>query len=299
MRALRNITLSFGALCVVSVAGCGGTDEQPEMPDPTVVDRSAEDLGLPEAEAGSEQPQAVAGGETEGDAPPSGPVRVVAGERTPVEGGNPQVRILAPRNGQRLASGPVSLRLQVRNWELQPEPGQHVHVIVDNEPYIAVRDVRQPLNLSELVQRELGHELAEGTHVVRVFPSRAHHESIKTQGAFATVMFHYVSPTPNFTFDARAPLLTYSRPKGCNPVGERILLDFFVSNVELAADGARVHYEIGRARGDITSWVPHYIEGLRAGAHSVHLTLVGADGTPIAGPFNDTTREIRVAQSCD
>lgn len=296
MRALRNITLSLGALCLASTAGCGGTDQQPEMPNPSVVDRSADDMGLPEAEPEAEGGDESAGSEEE---PPPAPVRVVAGERAPLEGDSPTVRITAPRNNQRIARGDVQLRLTVRNWPLQPEPGQHVHVIVDNEPYIAVRDVSQPINLNQLVQTELGHELAQGTHVVRVFPSRGHHESVKTEGAFAVVVFHYGTPTEGFSFDPSAPLLTYSRPKGCNVAGERVLLDFYLDNVELAADGNRVRYEIDGEGGEITSWVPHWIENLPAGEHTVRLSLVNAQGEPVPGPFNDTTRTITVAASCD
>lgn len=302
MRALRNITLSVGALCLATSLGCGGTDQQPEMPDPSVVDRSADDLGLPEPgpenEAGGEEGDGEDVAEGEEEAPPRSPVRVVAGEREPIEGGNPTIRIVAPRNNQRIASGDVTLRLQLRNWPLEPEPGRHVHVIVDNEPYIAVRDVSAPINITQLVQQNLGHPLEPGTHVVRVFPSRGHHESVKTAGAFASVVFHVGTPTEGHAFDARAPLLTYSRPKGCNPLGQRVLLDFYVTNTTLAANGHRVRYEIDGVSGDITEWAPHWIENLRAGEHSIRLTLVDAEGEPVPGPFNDTSRTFRVAQSC-
>ncbi len=303
MRVLRQITLSFGAACIAAAAGCGGTDEQPQMPDPSVVDRSADDMGLPEAPAEAAEGGETSGGEGgeeggEGEEPSPAPVRLVAGESEPIEGTTPALRITAPRNGQRIASGNVSLRISLRNWQLQPEPGRHVHVIVDNEPYIAVRDVSAAINLNELVQENLGHELAQGTHVVRVFPSRGHHESVKSAGAFATVTFTYGTPTEGFSFDPAAPLLTFSRPKGCNPAGERVLLDFFLTNVDLAS-GMRVHYQIDRLQGDITEWVPHWIENLRAGEHSIRLTLQDANGQAVPGLFNDTQRTFTVAQSCE
>jgi hypothetical protein len=294
MRALRAIALPLSAACFI---GCGGTDETPPMPDPSVVDHSADDMGLPAPTADDTSGgQEVAGG-GEGDEPSPAPIRLVAGEHTPIEGASPTLRILAPRNGARLASGPVSLRLQLRNWPLAPDPGQHVHVILDNEPYIAVRDVSRPLDLSALVQENLHHEIAPGTHVVRVFPSRAHHESVKSAAAFASVVFHVGEPTEGSTFDPAAPLLTFSRPKGCNPSGERVLLDFFLTNVDLAS-GMRVHYQIDRIQGDITDWVPHWIENLRDGEHSVRLTLVDGNGQPVPGPFNDTTRTFQVAAAC-
>jgi len=112
-------------------------------------------------------------------------------------------------------------------------------------------------------------------------------------------VFHYRAPTADFHFDARAPLLTYSRPKGCNVAGQRVLLDFYVSNAQLAADGTHVHYAIdGSTSGDIVEWLPHWIENLRPGSPTIELNLIGRDGAPIAGPFNDTQRTITVAASC-
>lgn len=299
MRALRTMTLSIGTFCFAAL-GCGGTDQQPEMPDPSVIDRSADDLELPEVPEDDGQPGS--GGEEDEsseavDEPPRQPVRVVVGERTPIEGAAPTVRIVAPRNGQRIAQGNVLLRVQATNWPLQPEPGRHLHIIVDDEPYIAVRDISRPLDLRQLVEDHLGHELSEGTHVVRVFPSRGHHESVKTDGAFATVLFHYVRPTPDFAFDPRAPLLTYSRPKGCNPAG-RVLLDFYVTNATLADDGFRVRYDIDGMQGDIVRWAPHWIENLSVGEHRIGLVLVSPEGEPVPGPFNAPSRTIQVAAAC-
>lgn len=296
MRTLRAITLSVGALGLIAYAGCGGSDEQPEWPDPTVVDRSADDMDLPapSGESGGERVEPA------DPAPPPPPVRVIAGERTAIEGPSPTIRITSPRNGQVIASGNVSLRLRARNWSLEPAPGRHIHVIVDNEPYIAVRDASSAIDLNALVLENLGHELAEGSHVLRVFPSRGHHESVKTQGAFATVVFHYRSRSADFSFDRDAPLLTYSRPRGCSTQGERLLLDFYVANTELAEDGNRVHYSIDDSvEGDIVAWAPHFIENLPARSHTIRLQLVDSEGELIAGAFNDTQREIRVAASCD
>ncbi|MBX3272633.1 MAG: hypothetical protein KF729_20400 [Sandaracinaceae bacterium] len=303
MRLLREFTLSVGAVGLVAIASCGGTDQQPEWPDPSIVDRSADDLGLPEP-GGDESAESAEGGEDGGEEtdaePPPSPIRVVAGEHTAYEGRAPTLRILAPQNGATVRRGNVMLRVSLQRWSLAPDPGPHVHVIVDDEPYIAVRDVSQPIDLNALVQANLGHELAEGTHVVRVFPSRGHHESVKSAGAFATVTFHYRTATEGFSFDASAPLLTYSRPKGCSVRGQRLLLDFFVSNATLAEDGHRVRFRIDESiEGDITSWVPHFIENLPVGSHTIELTLLDASGAAVPGPFNAPRRVIRVADACD
>jgi len=309
---LRRPQIPFALLLIAAPLGLalpscgGGTELQPEMPDPSVVDRSADDLGLPEPSGPLPSAEEATGGGDE-DAeeapvsadPPAPPPRVIAGERTAIEGDSPRLRVVAPRNWEMIRTGNAMLRIRLANWELEPE-GRHVHVIIDNEPYIAVRDVSEPIDLNALVQEHLGHSLSEGTHVLRVFPSRGHHESVKSAGAFVAKVFHFRSRTADFEFDPDAPLLTYSRPKGCNVAGQRVLLDFYASNVELAEDGHRVRYSIdGEVEGEITSWVPHYIENLPLGEHRISLGLHDASGEPVAGPFNQTTRTIRVASSCD
>ncbi len=232
---------------------------------------------------------------------PSGPppITVIAGESTPVEGPMASLLLTAPRNGATIARPPVLVRATLRDWALSADPGNHVHFIVDDEPYFAVRDLSQPVDLAALVRTNLGHELAEGSHVLRVFPSRPQHESVKSGAAFQVVTFAVRAATPGFSFNPSAPLLTYSRPKGCNVLGQRVLLDFFVTNAALSAEGFKVRYAIDdAASGEITRWVPHFIENLPEGEHRLHLTLIGADGQPVAGPFNDTTRTFTVAASC-
>ncbi|HEX7476266.1 MAG TPA: hypothetical protein VF331_00525 [Polyangiales bacterium] len=230
--------------------------------------------------------------------PPAPPVQVVAADNTPLEGAVPSVRLRAPRDGQVFKTDKIEVQLEVKNWALSPD-GSHVHLIVDNEPYIAIRDVSKPIDLVALVQKELHHELAEGTHVLRVFPGRGHHESVKEPGAFDVKVFHFKKKSADFKFDAKAPLLTYSRPKGCVDLGQRMLVDFYVSNAKLSATEDRVHYTIdGTLSGDIVAWTPHYVENLSAGEHQLRLQLVNAAGQPVAGPFNDVTRTVKVAQEC-
>jgi hypothetical protein len=134
---------------------------------------------------------------------------------------------------------------------------------------------------------------------VRVFPGRGHHESVKDAGAFDVKTLHWKQKTPDFTFDPKAPLLTYSRPKGCVDAGTRMLLDFFVSNTTLGPTGHRVHYVIdGDVNGDIVAWTPHYVENLAVGEHKIELVLQDQNGAPVAGPFNSIERTIKVAQDC-
>ncbi len=269
-------------------AACGSEPPPPPAYPPPPEPSTEVEVLPPEEPAPAQEPGEPA---SEPSAPP---VQVVPAERSPLEGAAPKIRFLAPRDGRRVKAGKLLVRLRLRGWDLQPAPGRHVHLILDNEPYWAIRDVSGPIDLLALL-RERGGSLSEGTHVLRAFPSRAHHESVKEGTPFALVVFHYGKKSEGFDFDPSAPLLTYSRPKGRYPVGERILLDFYVANAELGDGAHRVRYEIdGRLSGEIASWVPHYIEHLPEGEHTVRLVLIGPDGQPVPGPFNDTTRTIQV-----
>lgn len=292
MRNLRRTATSLSL--VLALAACGGSSERPEYPSTASTDPSADDMGLATADtdapAESETPAEEA-------APTPPPPMVVQGVTTPIEGTVPSLRVTAPRAGQTIRSGAVTVRFELRNWELVSSSGPHVHVIVDNEPYMAVR-ATEPFDLAALVQQNLGHPLAEGTHVLRMFPSRGQHESVKSAGAFAVVVFHYGHATEGFSFDPTAPLLTFSRPKGCNPAGTHVLLDFFVANAELGTDGYRVRYTLDGTSGLITSWEPHWLENLGEGDHTIRLELLDMAGNPVPGMFNDTTRTFSVAGTC-
>ena len=58
--------------------------------------------------------------------------------------------------------------------------GNHIHVILDNQPYEAYYELGQPFELRNVVA---------GKHTLRVFPSRPWHESYKNDGAFQMVTF--------------------------------------------------------------------------------------------------------------
>jgi hypothetical protein len=228
--------------------------------------------------------------------------------------GGPRLSIASPKNDETLPGPNVEVMLDLRDYPIGTEPGPHVHVIVDNEPYRAVYDASKPVRLEGL---------AEGTHVVRVFPSAGpwkkegdaeHHESRKNDGAFAWVRFHVkralaATDDPKRTFDATKPTLTYSRPKGEYAAGtrerERLLLDFYVTGTKLSADGHRVRVQVDGADAKVTDlqgnavtlplteWKPYLLSPTpEAGERTVLLELVDRDGKPVPGPFNRTERKI-------
>ena len=272
------------------LAGCPRTSPPPRTPPP-----------VPEAapEAPAEVEAADGDAAEEADEEEESAPNVVKLERAPIVGPAPRLRLKAPADGALIKDGPVMLKLAVEHWRLAPAPGNHVYVKVDNREGLVVRDVSAPISLDALYEKKFGEPLAEGSHVLRVFLRRPNHEGVKLPTAFKMAVFHYRSKTPDFSFDRRAPLLTYSRPQGCASDPAR-LLDFFITNLNaLSEHGYKVHYLInGAHRGRLLGWSPYRIEGLGAGESTIRLWLVGPSGKPVPGPFNDTTRTVSGDRGC-
>jgi hypothetical protein len=202
---------------------------------------------------------------------------------------NVTFELVAPEDGAMLESGEkVSVEFAMTNYRTGDEIGQHVHVIVDNEPYIAHYDANEPLVLENL---------EPGTHTIRAFPARHYHLSLKKGDVFKTSTFHVKEKSEDFNFDPSKPYLTYSRPKGTYSVedAKELLLDFYVTNIELGDDAKAVVTVDGGEPQEFTEWKPHLLEPLKAGEHEINLKLVDGDGKLIEnGGYNNTTRTITV-----
>lgn len=170
--------------------------------------------------------------------------------------------------------------------------GQHVHVIIDDKPYMADYKNGQPFNVGLL---------SAGVHTVRAFPSYSWHESIKSKSSFAAHTF-YVGAKPSgkdsIADMMKKPLLTYSRPKGTYTGADanKVLLDFYVSNATLGDRSYHVKLWIdGAAMPDIVKWQPYFISGLSKGKHTVKLQLVDPKGNAVPGMYNNPGQEITVS----
>ncbi len=140
------------------------------------------------------------------------------------EDNQPQIKILGPKSNEVLQDNTVAVQFQVKDLPIFKNEkfglGPHLHVLLDNQNYQAVYDVKQPLILPDL---------SPGTHTLRAFASRPWHESFKNEGAYAQVTFHVFTKTDENHPDFEPPLLTYSRPQGTYGA-EPILLDFYLTN---------------------------------------------------------------------
>jgi hypothetical protein len=248
----------------------------------------------------------------------------------------PALKIVTPAKDAVINGSTVAVKLELtgdlKGYMPHKDPatgkGNHIHVILDNQPYEAYYELGQPFELRNVMT---------GKHTLRVFPSRPWHESYKNDGAFQMTTFTVkgggdaakptttntgqtmannntsATPTPPREgkdmqsstageVDATKPLLTYSRPKGeykgadANP----IMIDFWLTNAKLKGDGGeyRVRYIIDDDDPRyIDKWEPIWLSGWLSGKHSVRLELLGNDQFPVEnGGYNTTTREITVVK---
>jgi hypothetical protein len=101
----------------------------------------------------------------------------------------PVLRFVEPREGATIAGSVVNVRLDLsgdlKGYKPMKDPatgmGNHIHIILDNQPYEAYYDLSQPFELRNVT---------EGKHTLRVFASRPWHESYKNDGSFQMVTFN-------------------------------------------------------------------------------------------------------------
>ena len=248
----------------------------------------------------------------------------------------PTLKIIEPKDKSTVNSSTVKVKLELGgdlkgykpHMDHETKTGNHIHVILDNQPYEAYYEIEQgPFELRNV---------SDGVHTLRVFPSRPWHESYKNQGAFQVVEFTVknggadttkpattntgqqmsnsnanTAPTPEGKamqvgnggpVDESRPLLTYSRPKGeyKGADADPIMIDFWLSGATLKGDGGiyRVRYSVDGGQPQyIDKWEPIWLSGWTSGKHVIMLELIDPDGGIIdnAG-FNTTSREITVVK---
>ncbi|QEI43305.1 hypothetical protein BMF77_03921 [Dolichospermum sp. UHCC 0315A] len=224
------------------------------------------------------------------------PPNVIQALRPSLEGYQPQVSILSPQVDEILQDNIVKVRLQVKDLPIFKDPqwqlGPHLDLILDNQPYIAVYDVNQPVVLSDL---------SPGTHTLRVFASRPWHESFKNEGAYTQTTFHVLTKTEENNPDSKLPLLTYSRPNG-GYGAEPIMLDFYLTNAPLHSlaetnpedtmSNWRIRSTVNGESFILDRWQPIYLKGFKPGKTWVKLEFLDNQGQPVKNAFNTSIRLI-------
>jgi hypothetical protein len=248
----------------------------------------------------------------------------------------PVLKIVSPGKDAVINGSKVEVKLDLsgdlKGYVPHKDPatgkGNHIHVILDNQPYEAYYELGQPFELRNVIA---------GKHTLRVFPSRPWHESYKNDGAFQMVTFtvkgggdaskptttnsgqtmanNNSSPTTAPSregkdvaastageVDPAKPLLTYSRPKGeyKDADADPIMIDFWLTGAKLKGDGGeyRVRYIVDDDEPRfIDKWEPIWLSGWINGKHTVRLELLDKDGRPVEnGGYNTTSRDITVVK---
>ena len=157
--------------------------------------------------------------------------------------------------------------------------GQHIHFIVNNDPYSA----HYNSNFSK--------ELEVDNNVILAFLSRSYHESVKNKKAYVLTQ---ISKDKTKEIDLTKQFLFYSRPKGVYK-GEdtkKLLLDFYLVNTEISPKGNKVRLTIQEKEFIIDSWEPYYIEGLEKGEVNLKLELIDERNNLIKTEFNPSYRKV-------
>lgn len=159
--------------------------------------------------------------------------------------------------------------------------GQHIHLIIDNEPYMAK------------YTPSFEQEIKDGAHYMLAFLSRSYHQSIKNPRAARVAKV--TAEGGNFTSmeNIEEPMLFYSRPKGTyrgKKATENVMIDFYPINASME-DGYQVKAELdGTPLATFTEWKSYYIKGMGMGEHRLTLTLVDKDGKQVKAPLNPVSR---------
>lgn len=191
-------------------------------------------------------------------------------------------------------SSPVDFVFDVAHFELgqqtpdaaslglaNSDKGQHIHLILNNDPYSAHYE---PVFKKEL---EPGH------YVALAFLSRSYHESVKESNS-AVVKQFTVGEAAEEGIDLLTGHMFYSRPKGTyvGDATKQVLLDFYLHELDLGDTGNFVRATINGASFDLTEWAPYIIEGMPMGENTIKLELMERGGLLIDSPFNYAERTI-------
>lgn len=246
----------------------------------------------------------------------------------------PTLKIVEPAANAVLTASTVKVRVEIAgdlkgympHMDMETKTGNHIHVILDNQPYEAYYNIAEPFELRNVL---------DGEHTLRIFPSRPWHESYKNEGAFQIIKFTVkggkadptkptttnsgqtvanansapktegkdVLPSTAGQVDLTKPLLTFSRPKGEYDltVSDKIMVDFWLTNAKLVGDGGEYRVRVKIDSADpiyLEKWEPVWLTGWTPGIKSMFaLELVDRDGKIVEnGDFNRTTRDVSIVK---
>lgn len=208
----------------------------------------------------------------------------LAGAQAPVPA-MPFVRILSPAPEQILPGPDVVVQFEAGNMCFSP-CGDNLHFSLDNEPFEVQFDANHPHRF---------HDVAPGTHTVRVWAANKSHEAI--EGTLDVVTFSVAYPDEDNRPEFGEPLLTYNLPQGeyRGIDGADVAINFLVSGIVMSKRGYHVNYYVDGRRYVVYDCNTRHVKGLAPGFHTVKVELVDEKGRLAPGPFNRVERTISIA----
>ncbi|HET8573345.1 MAG TPA: hypothetical protein VFL76_05690 [Edaphocola sp.] len=195
-------------------------------------------------------------------------------------------------------SATVTIKYKVENYQLtgqtedaahkgcsNSKDGQHIHFILDNQPYVALY---RPENTFVVPVNQPQYLMS--------FLSRSYHESVKAPKA--GVLLHFSvdkNGKVNKLADPVTPMLFYSRPKGeyAGADARNILLDFYVYHADLGKN-ALVKAIVNDTSFSIDKWQAYFIKNAPEGDLKISLQLTDTAGVPLSGDNTAVSRTVKV-----
>jgi hypothetical protein len=198
-------------------------------------------------------------------------------------------------------SAKMTVNFNVANYELtkqtmamtagecaNSEKGQHIHFILDNKPYQALYKPENTITLP-----------INSEHYLLSFLSRSYHLSVKSPDASVLVHFK-IDEKGNYVKleDPKTPMLFYSRPKGeyAGKDTENLLLDFYVTNANIAPDAYKIKVNVGDETFLVDKWQPYFIKGAPMGDLKLNIQLIDEKGNAVIGDNTSIARTVKLKQ---
>lgn len=163
--------------------------------------------------------------------------------------------------------------------------GQHIHLIVDKEPYAAK------------YTPTFEYQIPDGEHYLLAFLSRSYHESIKNSPASTLIKAEIKDNSIVNQEGVGEQMVFYSRPKGTytGKDTENIMLDFYTANLRLGLKHL-IQVDVAGHTFVLDKWTPYVLNGLPMGENTLTLTLIDKEGRVLDSPNNPVSRTFTLAE---
>lgn len=163
------------------------------------------------------------------------------------------------------------------------DQGQHLHVILNSQPYSAQYEASFDFNIPN------------GQHHLLAFLGKSYHESLKTPEARVARLIEVENGNITNEWNIPTPSLFYSRPKGTYVGDEtkQVLIDFYPVNINVGED-AKIKLQINGEQYYLYAWKSYIVEGLPYGDNTIGIQLVDLNGEPVNGEITSHFRKFQL-----